>query len=81
MEKLFELRQTANIRFSRTSLVVEWIGVHLPMQGTWVLSLFWEYPSCSRVTKSMCPRAEGQALEPVLLNKRSHHNEKPMHCS
>ena len=26
----------------RTSLVLQWIGIHVPMQGTWVLSLVQE---------------------------------------
>ena len=26
----------------RTSLVAQWIRIHLPMQGTWVPSLIWE---------------------------------------
>ena len=28
-----------------TSLVVQWLGVHLPTQGTWVWSLIWEDPT------------------------------------
>ena len=35
----------------RTSLVVQWLRIHLPMQGTWVQSLVWEDPTCLRVTK------------------------------
>ena len=31
---------------SRTSLVVEWIRIHLSMQGTRVQSLVWEDPTC-----------------------------------
>ena len=34
-----------------TSLVLQWIGIHLPVQGTWVRSLVWEDPTCSRATK------------------------------
>ena len=50
----------------------------LPMQGTQVRSLVQEDPICCGTTKhhnywSPC------TLEPVLCNKRSHHNEKPMH--
>ena len=26
----------------RTSLVVQWLGIHLSMQGTWIGSLAWE---------------------------------------
>ena len=35
----------------RTSLVVEWIRSHLPMQGTQVRSLFWEDSTRCRATK------------------------------
>ena len=34
-----------------TSLVVRWVRTHLPMQGTWVCSLVWDDPTCSRATK------------------------------
>ena len=46
-------------------LVVYWIRVHLPMQGTWVQSLVQEDPTCRGATKPM-------HLEPV-LHKRSPH--------
>jgi len=35
-------------RNPRNSLVVEWIRIPLPMQGTWVRSLVWEDPICHR---------------------------------
>ena len=34
-----------------TFLVVQWIGIHLPMQGTWVQSLVWEGFTCHGATK------------------------------
>ena len=34
-----------------TSLVVQWLRIHLPMQGTRVLSLVWEDPTCLGATK------------------------------
>ena len=37
-----------------TFLVVQWIGIHLPMQGTWVQSLVQEGFTCHRATKPMC---------------------------
>ena len=37
-----------------TSLVAEWIRVHLPKQGTWVRSLVPEDPTCSWATKPVC---------------------------
>ena len=35
-------------------LVVQWLGVHFAMQGTWVRSLVWEDPTSGRSTKPMC---------------------------
>ena len=34
-----------------TSLVVQWLRVCLPMQGTRVRALVWEDPTCREVTK------------------------------
>ena len=82
-----------------TSLVVQWLRIRLPMQGTRVQALVWEDPTCRRATKPMrhnywaCalePMSHNNwacmpqllkpsCLEPVLRNKRSHHNEKPVH--
>ena len=36
-----------------TSLVVQWLRIHLPMKGTQVQSLFWGNPTCLRATKSV----------------------------
>ena len=82
-----------------TSLVVQWLRIHLLMQGTWVRALVGEDLTCHRATKPMhhncwactlepashnywapVPQLLKPAcLEPVLCNKRSHHNEKPVH--
>ena len=82
-----------------TSLVVQWLRTHLPLQGTRVWALIQEDPTCHRATKPMrhnylawalepashnywarVPQLLKPAcLEPMLCNKRSHHNEKPMH--
>ena len=35
----------------RASLVVQWLRIHLPMQGTRVLSLVWEDPTYRGATK------------------------------
>ena len=35
----------------RASLVVQWLRIHLPMQGTRVRSLVWEDPTCRGATK------------------------------
>ena len=74
------------------SLVVQWLRIHLPLQGTRVRALVWEDPTCHRAAKPMChnyrtlcSRAhepqllKPACLEPMLHNKRSHHNEKPAH--
>ena len=37
-----------------TSLVVQWLRIPLPMQGTRVRVLVWEDPACLGVTKPMC---------------------------
>ena len=67
---------------SRTSLVVQWTGIHLRTQGTWVQSLVREDPTCCRAAKSVCHNYWASLLqllkpkhpEPVLCNKRSHCN-------
>ena len=35
----------------RASLVAQWLGVCLPMQGTWVRALVWEDPTCRGTTR------------------------------
>ena len=72
------------------SLVAQWLRIRLPMQGARVRTLGLEDPTCCRATKARVPQllslpsrvCEPQLLkpthlEPVLCNKRSHHNEKP----
>ena len=86
---------------SRTSLVVQWIGICLSMQGTQVWSLIWEDFTCHGQLKPTChsdwactlkPMSSNYracvlqlpkptCLEPVLYSKRSHRNEKPVHCT
>ena len=34
----------------RASLVVQWLRICLPMQGTWVRALVWEDPTCRAAT-------------------------------
>ena len=41
-------------KYTRTSLVVEWIGIHLPVTGTRVRSLVQEDPTCHGASE---PRA------------------------
>ena len=83
-----------------TSLVAQWLRIHLPMQGTQVRSLVLEDPTWRGATKTVrhnywacileltsrnCWACMPQLLktvhlEPTLHNKRSHCNEKPVHC-
>ena len=69
----------------RTSLVVQWIRIRLPMQGTWILSLVQEDSTCHGGAKLVCHNywacvlqlLKSMRLESVLHNRRSHHDEKP----
>ena len=38
-------------RIPRTCLVVQWLRILLPEQGTWVQSLIQEKPTCHKATK------------------------------
>ena len=42
------------LKYLRTSLVRQWIEIHLPTQGTWVQSLVWEDSTYPEATKPMC---------------------------
>ena len=73
----------------RTSLVTQWIRIHLPVRGTWVQSLDWGVSTFHGATKPiyhnywahMLRLRKPTHLEPVLHNKRCHHNEKSTHRS
>ena len=52
-----------------TSLVVQWLRICLPMQGTWVQSLVREDPTCRGATRSVCHNC--WACEPQLLSPRA----------
>ena len=41
-------------KFWGTSLVVQWLRIHLPVQGTGVGSRVWEYSTCGEATKLVC---------------------------
>ena len=71
----------------QTSLLVQWIRIHLPGQGTWVQSLVLEDSTCCGATKPLS-RSYGArvlhllklaCLQPVPHNKRSYRKEKPTH--
>ena len=71
----------------RTSLVAQWLRIRLPVQGTRVRALGREDSTCRWATKPvhhnywahMPQLLKPVCLEPMLCNKRSHRNEKPMH--
>ena len=54
--------------YQGTSLVVQWLRVRLPMQGTRVQSLVLEDPTCHGATKSMCHNYWACCLEPASHN-------------
>ena len=51
-----------------TSLVAQWLRIHLPIQGTWVWSLVQEDPTCCGATKPVCHNYWACALEPTSHN-------------
>ena len=53
--------------------------IHRLIPGTWARLLIWEEPTCGRATKLVRHNHCASTLEPVLPNKRSHHDERPTH--
>ena len=52
--KLAEMRSEGLIKIPLgTSLVAQWIRIHLPMQGTWVRSLVREDSTCCGAAEPM----------------------------
>ena len=72
-----------------TSLVVQWMRIHLSMQGTQVQFLVWKDSTRPGATEPMSHNywahvlqlLKPTGLEPTLHNKTSHHNEKPSRCN
>ena len=64
-----------------TSLVVQCLGVHLPIKGAGVPFLVREDPACHGATKPCSTATEANTLEHMLSIQRSHHTEKPAHCN
>ena len=54
--------------FLGTSLVEQWLRVHLLMQGTWVWFLVWEDPTCRAATRPMRHNYWACVLEPLSDN-------------
>ena len=64
---------------NRTSLVVQWLGIYLPMWGTLARSQDQEDCTCLRALKPVGHKL--MFLERVLHNKRSHCKGKTLHHS
>ena len=54
--------------YDRASLVVQWLRICLPMQGTWVQALVREDPACRGTTKPVRHNYWACALEPASHN-------------
>ena len=65
----------------KTSLVVQWLRIHLPMQGTWILSMVQEDLPRYKATKTASHNISACTLEPVLCNKKSHCNKMLICCN
>ena len=71
----------------RSSLVAQWIRIHLPMQGTQLRSLVREDSTCCGTSKPVCHNCwvpmlqllKPTYLEPVVHNKGSHCNQNLTH--
>ena len=56
---------------------VQWLRIHLPMQGTWVRSQVWEDSTCFRATKPMLHNYWASTPGPTCHNYWAH---KPQPC-
>ena len=62
---------------SGTSLVAQWLRLHMLTQGTWVWSLVQDDPTCCRVAKPVCHNywalytMSHNTLEPVLCKREA----------
>ena len=59
------------------SLVVQWLGICLPMQGTWVWALVRKIPHAAEQLGPWATTTEPVRLECVLRNKRGRDSERP----
>ena len=66
--KGYILKNFNPLKFIRTSLVGQWLRIHLPMQGTWVQALVWEDLTCHGATKPMHHNYWACTLESVSHN-------------
>ena len=70
---------------ARASLVVQWLRIHLPMQGTRVQALVRQGPTCHKATKPVSRNCWACTLEPVshdywarVPRARAPQQEKPL---
>ena len=64
-----------------TSLVAQWLGIRLPVQGTWVRALVRGDPTCRKAAKPLRHNCWACTLEPMSHNywARVPHLLKPVH--
>ena len=89
LDRIWWLNNYNNIReyiitkrkISGTSLVVQWLITHLPLQRTWVWPLIQEDSTCLRATTETTSHKNWSlhALRTCVLQKRSHWIEKFIH--
>ena len=87
LSDLPSVQKCAHVK-TRTSLVADWVRIHLLMQGTGVQSLVWEDFACRGATKPLGSNywaCELQLLKPaclesVLSSERSHRNSERSWC-
>ena len=63
-----------------TSLIVQWIGIRMAMQGSRIWSLIWKDPTFYRTTKLMCLCSRAQELQwlkPTYPRAHTLQQEKP----
>ena len=77
MESAIEISIYIYKKKSWASLVAQWLGIRLPMQGTRVRALVREDPTCCGVARPVSHITEPARLEPVLRNKRGRDSERP----
>ena len=73
----------------KTSLLLQWLRISLPRQGTWVWSRVQEKSTSCAAAKSKCYNYWARhcsywspyTLDPMSCSKRSHCNEKPACCN
>ena len=57
---------------SGTSLLIQWLRIHQPRQGTWVQSLFWEDSTCCGAAKPMCHNYWASRVQEPQLSTPEH---------